>query len=98
MSELAPAVYTVVLRVRLDMDTSREHRQSMIEEYMVPEYWELPGFHLATWMNDGEGTDLCVIEFDSEDHTRDAVLALTRHGGPEFVEWGVYSVEFEASA
>jgi len=48
MSERAPAVYTVVLRVRLDMDTSREHRQSMIEEYMVPEYRELSGFHLAT--------------------------------------------------
>ena len=98
MSEPAPAVYTVVLRVRLDMDTSREHRQSIIEEYIVPEYRELPGFHMATWMNDGEGTGLCVIEFDSEEHARDAVPAVTPHGGPEFVEWGVYSVEFKASA
>jgi len=49
-------------------------------------------------MNDGEGTGLCMIEFDTEDHARVAVPALTRHGGPEFVEWGVYSVEFEASA
>jgi hypothetical protein len=98
MSEPAPAVYTVVLRVRLDMDTSREHRQSIIEEYIVPEYRELPGFRMATWMNDGEGTGLCVIEFDSEVHAREAVPAVTPHGGPEFVEWGVYSVEFEASA
>ena len=98
MSELAPAVYAVVLRVLLDMNTSREHRQSMIEKYLVPEYRDLPGFHMATWMNDGDGTGLCVIEFDSEEHARDAVPAVTPHGGPEFVEWGVYSVEFKASA
>ena len=64
----------------------------------MPEYRELPGFRMASRMNDGEGTGLCVIEFDSEVHARKAVPAVTPHGGPDFVEWGVYSVEFEASA
>ena len=44
------------------------------------------------------GNGPVVIEFDSEVHAREAVPAVTPHGGPEFVEWGVYSVEFEASA
>ena len=86
------------MKVRLDMDTSREHRQSVIEEYIVPEYRELPGFLLASWMNDGEGTGLCLVEFDSENHALAAVPALTGHGGPEVTEWGVCAVEVETSA
>jgi len=90
-------VYAVVMKVRLDMDTSREQRQSVIEEYIVPEYQELPGFQLASWMNDGEGTGLCLVEFDSEEHARAAVPALTGHGGPDVTECGVYAVEIQAT-
>ncbi len=36
-------------------------------------------------MNDGNGTGLCLVEFDTEDHARGAVEALTAHGGPEVI-------------
>jgi hypothetical protein len=97
MSEPEPDLWDVLIKVRLDMDISREHRRSVLEEYVAPEYTELPGFLLASWMNDGNGTGLCLVDFDSEEHARDAVDALTAHGGPEVIECGVYAVEFEAS-
>src|ERR1700722_6596429 len=80
-------VYAVVMKVPLDLDTSREHRKSVIEQYVVPEYQELPGFQFASWMNDGKGTGLCIVDFQSEVHPRAAVPALTGHGGPEVIEW-----------
>ena len=48
-------------------------------------------------MNDEEGTGLCVVDFDSEQHARAAVPALTWHVGPEVIEWGVYALEIEAT-
>jgi len=97
MSEPYSGVYSVLMKVRLDMDTSLEHRRSVIAEYIVPEYQELPGFQLASWMNDGEGTGLCFVDFDSEECAREAVPALTGHGGPDIIECGVYAVEIQAS-
>ena len=96
-SEPEADVWTVVLKVKLDMDTSREHRRAILDEYVAPEIAELSGFLLASWMNDGNGTGLCLVEFDNEEHAREAVGSLTAHGGPEVLEWGVYAVEFEAS-
>ena len=37
------------------------------------------------------------MDFDSEEHARDAVESLTAHYGPDVLEWGVYAVEFEVS-
>jgi hypothetical protein len=44
-----PDLWAVVIKVKLDMDASPEHRRSILQEYVVPEYAELPGF-LASWM------------------------------------------------
>ena len=97
MNEPVSPLWAVLVKVKLDMDTSPQHRRSILEEYVVPEYRELPGFLLASWMNDGNGTGLCLVEFETEEHARGAVEALTAHGGPEVIEWSVYAVEFEAS-
>ena len=86
-----------VMKVRLDMDTSREHRQPVIEEYIVPEYRELPGFLVASWMNDGEGTGLGPCRVRLRGTRPNGRAALTGPGGPEVTEWGIYSVEIEAS-
>ncbi len=97
MTGPAPVIWAVVIRVELDVDTSPEHRRAVLEEYVVPEYLELPGFLLASWLNDGVGNGLCIVEFDSEAHARAAVGPLTAVGGPAIVECGVYAVEWEAS-
>ena len=97
MSEPESDLWVVLIKVKLDTDTSREHRRSIIEGYLAPEYTELPGFLWAWWMNDSSETGLCLVEFDTEDHARGAVQALTAHGGPEVIESGVYQIEFEAS-
>jgi hypothetical protein len=52
---------------------------------------------MASWMNDGNGTGLCLADFDSEEHARGAVAALTAHGGPEVIECGVYPIELDGS-
>jgi hypothetical protein len=98
MSE--PDLLAVVINVKVDMDASPEHRRSILEEYVFPEYAELPGFLLASWMNDGQRTGLCLVEFDSKQHARGALdtLTVTAHGRPEVIECGVYAIEFEASA
>jgi hypothetical protein len=48
-------------------------------------------------MNDGQGTGLCLVDFDCEQHARGAVETLTAQSGPEVIECGVYAIEFEAS-
>ena len=97
MSDIEPPLWAVLIKVRLDMDTSPEHRRQILEEYIVPEYRDLPGFLLASWMNDGNGTGLCLVDFDSEENARSAIEALTASAGPEVIERGVYAIEFEAS-
>ena len=47
---------------------------------------------MASWLNDGNGTGFCLVDFDSEDHARGAVEALAPGA-----RVGVYAVEFEAS-
>ena len=64
---------------------------------MVPEVTGLPGFQLASWLNDGNGTGVCLFEFDTEEHAQSAIAALTPPGGPVMIGSGVFSIELEAA-
>jgi hypothetical protein len=45
--------YAVVLQVKIDPGLDARNRQSMLEQIVVPEVTGLPGFQLASWLNDG---------------------------------------------
>ena len=48
------------------------------------------------WMNDGAGTDTCVVVFDTADHADAAIVPLTPAGGPPIIGIGVHEVEVQA--
>jgi hypothetical protein len=89
--------YAVVLQVKIDPGLDHRHRQSMLEQVVVPEVTGLPGFQLASWLNDGEGTGVCLFEFDAEENARAAMEALTPPGGPVAIGSGIFVIELEAA-
>ena len=89
--------YAVVLQVKIDPGPDDTHRQSMLEQVVVPEVTGLPGFQLASWLNDGHGTGVCLFEFDAEENARAAMEALTPPGGPVAIGSGVFAIELEAT-
>ena len=74
--------HAVVIQVKIEPDSDREHRHSILNDFVVPEAKALPGFEQGIWMNDGGGTGTCVVLFDTEDHATAAIVPLTRPGGP----------------
>ena len=85
--------HAVVIQVKIDPDSDREHRHSILNEFVVPEAKALPGFVQGIWMNDGAGTGTCVVVFDTEDQASAAIDPLTRPGGPPIISSGVHEVE-----
>jgi len=85
--------YAVVIQVQIDPNSDREHRHSILDEFVVPDAKALHGFEQGIWMNDGAGTGTCVVVFDTEDHATAAVEPLTRPGGPPIINSGVHEVE-----
>jgi len=85
--------HAVVIQVKIDPNSDREHRHSILNEFVVPEAKALPGFEQGIWMNDGAGTGTCVVVFDTEDHATAAIGPLTRPGGPPIISSGVHNVE-----
>ena len=85
--------HAVVIQVKIDPDSDREHRHSILNDFVVPEAKALPGFEQGIWMNDGAGTGTCVVVFDTEDHAMAAIATLTRPGGPPIISSGVHEVE-----
>jgi len=90
--------HAVVIRVEVDPGSDPGHRHSILNTYVIPEAMALPGFQKGTWMNDGAGTGTCVLVFDSELHARSAVTPMTRDGGPQVLDVGVYEIEIEVEA
>jgi len=88
--------HAVVIQVKIDPDSDREHRHSILNDFVVPEAKALPGFEQGIWMNDGGGTGTCVVLFDTEDHASAAIVALTGPGGPPIISSGVHEVEIGA--
>jgi hypothetical protein len=88
--------YAVVIQVKIDPYSDREHRHSILNEFILPEARGLPGFEKGIWMNDGAGTGICVVVFDTEVHAKSAIEPLTPAGGPPIISTGVHEVEVEA--
>jgi hypothetical protein len=62
--------HAVVINVTIDPDSDREHRHSILHEFVLPGARVLPGFEKGMWMNDGGGTGVCVVVFDTEQHAQ----------------------------
>ena len=88
--------HAVAVTVKIETDSDLTHRRSVLNDSIIPEVKELPGFQKATWMNDGAGTGLCIVVFDTEEHAEAAVTPLTPANGPTVITSGIYEVEVEA--
>ena len=88
--------HAVVIQVKIDPDSDREHRHSILNDVVLLEARALPGFEKGIWMNDGVGTGTCVVVFDTETHANDAIGPLTPDGGPPIIACAVHEVEVEA--
>ncbi len=87
--------YAAVIQVRIDPDSDREHRHSILNDFVIPEARALPGFEKGMWMNDGSGTGTCIVVFDTEDHAMAAIVPLTPAGGPPVIGSEVQEVEVQ---
>jgi hypothetical protein len=89
--------YVVLLQVKIDPNQDAPHLPSTTEHVAVPEVTGLPGFQLASWLNDGKGTGVCLFEFDVEENARSAMALLTPPGGPVPIGSGVFAIDLEAA-
>jgi hypothetical protein len=89
--------HAVVIRVKFDPTSERAHRHAVLNDVVIPEVRELPGFQKAKWMIDGAGTGLQIALFDTHEHAKAAVTTLTPQGGPEVISSEVYEVEVEVA-
>jgi hypothetical protein len=87
--------HAVVIQVKIDPDSEREHRHAILDEFVLPQTRELSGFEKGMWLNDGAGTGTCVVVFDTELQARSAIESLTPAGGPPVLAIGVHEVEAE---
>jgi hypothetical protein len=90
--------HAVVMHVSIDPASDREHRQSILKAFVVPEVRALMGFEQGIWMNDRAGTGTCVVVFDTERNARDAVATLSRQGGPPILTCDVHEIEVEVGS
>jgi hypothetical protein len=88
--------HAVLIQVKVDPSSDIEHRHSILNSFVVPEAKALPGFQKGTWMNNGAGIGTCVLAFDSEVNAQSAVAPMTREGGPQVLNVGIYEIEIEA--
>jgi hypothetical protein len=88
--------HAVVVQVRIEPGSDIEHRHAILNDFVIPEVRPLPGFRKGSWLNDGAGTGICIVLFDSEDNAKAAVAPLTPTNGPAVLSVGVSAVEIEA--
>lgn len=87
--------YAAVIQVKIDPDSDREHRHSILNDLVIPETRALSGFENGLWMNDGSGTGTCIVVFDTEEHARAAMVPLTPTGGPPVIGSEIHEVEVQ---
>ncbi len=87
--------YAAVIQVKIDPASDREHGHSILNDFVIPEARELPGFENGMWHNDGSGTGMCVAVFDTDEHAGAAILPLTPAGGPPVIGSAVHEVEVQ---
>ena len=88
--------YAAVIQVKIDADSDRQHRHSILNDFVIPEARALPGFQKGMWMNDGSGTGTCIVVFDTEENATAAITPLTPAVGPPVIRSDVHEVETEA--
>jgi hypothetical protein len=88
----------VVIRVKIDPDSDAAHRHGVLEQFVIPQMRSLAGFEKAAWMNDGVGSGVCIVTFDTAENADAAITPLTPEGGPPVISCGVFEVEVEAAA
>jgi hypothetical protein len=88
--------HAVVIHVEIDAESDAAHRHAILNDHVVPEVKALAGFEKAVWMNDGVGTGMCMVVFDTEEHAKAAITALTPPVGPAMISTDIYEVEIEA--
>lgn len=88
--------YAAVIQVKIGPGSDREHRHSILNNFVIPEARALPGFEKGMWMNDGSGTGTCIVVFDTEEHATAAIVPLTPAGGPQVIRSDVHEIEVEA--
>ncbi len=88
--------HAAVIQVKIDSDSDRQHRHSILNDFVIPEARALPGFQKGMWMNDGSGTGTCIVVFDTEENAAAAIAPLTPAGGPPVIRSDVHEVEAEA--
>jgi hypothetical protein len=88
--------YAAVIQVKIDSDSDRQHRHSILNDFVIPESRALPGFQKGMWMNDGSGTGTCIVVFDTQENATAAIAPLTPAGGPPVIRSDVHEVEAEA--
>jgi hypothetical protein len=96
--EEAQMSHAVFIQVQINPDSDREHRHSILHEFVVPQARALSGFERGLWMNDREGSGTCLVVFDTREHAEEAVRPLTPDGGPPVLACGVHEVEVEVSS
>lgn len=87
--------HAVVVRQKLDPNADVVHRHAILNDVVIPDVKKLAGFQKGKWMNDGAGTGLFIILFDTGENARAALPALTPPSGPEVISSEVYEVEIE---
>ena len=87
--------HAAVIRVKIGPGSDREHRHSILNDFVIPEVRALAGFQKGLWMNDGNGTGTCIVVFDTEEHAIAAIEPLTPAGGPPVIGSDVHEVEVQ---
>ncbi len=62
--------HAVAVTVKIEADSELAHRRRILDDSVIPEVKELPGFQKATWMNDGTGT-ACASSCSIQKNTRE---------------------------
>ena len=89
--------HAAVVHVKIAVDSDVDHRHSVLHDYVVPQVKTLSGFLHATWLNDGAGTGVCIVVFDTEEHAEKGIMSLIDPGGPPVISSAIYAVEIETA-
>jgi hypothetical protein len=81
--------HAVVIQVKIDPDSDVAHRHAILNDYVIPNVKVLPGFRSASWMNNGVGTGMCIVVFDTESCAKAAVTPLTPQDSPDVISSGI---------
>jgi hypothetical protein len=87
--------HAAVIQVRIEPDSDVGHRHGILHEFVVPQAKALAGFQRGEWMNDGNGTGLCIVVFDTKEHAKAALAPLMPATGPAVISSAVHEVEVE---